>query len=260
MRIFVFSLLVLLANVIDGRFFQCDVNRSCGCGPKNVEINARVISGEEAVPYSWPMIVSIRYDLFHDGNFLRHACGGTVLTDSYILTTASCLEEFISRIESANVTIAAGMHRRSQPVQIVRHVDQIIVHPNWTSAQSNDYDIALLHLSDPLNIGMYLFITRTCLPAQLHPSEDPDEYHLTGATLAVVGWGRSTLFGYDSDPLRQTVITSTNVNNAKCANHTMNSRRQFCTASHSDSTGQRLLTFVLFLYSNWIAVSRSVLR
>ena len=88
------------------------------------------------------MIVSIRYNLFRDGYFLRHACGGTILSESYILTAASCFDGVVgSDIEFENVTIAAGIHRRSQPIQIIRKVDKITAHPNWTSAWNSDYDL-----------------------------------------------------------------------------------------------------------------------
>lgn len=237
MKVFYLFVVVLFGDSIDGKFFRCDPNRSCGCGPNNVEINARIINGEEAVPYSWPMVVSIRFDLFHDGNYIRHVCGGTILTDSYILTSVSFLEQFIDDIQSANITIAAGIHRRSDSLQTIRHVDDIIVHPNWTIARSNDYDIALLHLSEPLNIGMNVLLTRTCLPAQLHPLEEANEYRLINGTFAIAGWGRSTPFGYDSDVLRQMLIFSPDFNNAKCVNQTVDLRRQFCTTSNSGSTG-----------------------
>lgn len=237
MKIF-YLVLVLFSSPIDAEFFQCNPNRSCGCGLNNVEISARIIGGEEAIPYSWPMTVSIRYNLFHDGDFRRHACGGTILTDSYILTTASCLEEFIDDIQSANVTIAAGIHRRSQPMQVVREVDRMIVHPNWTIARSNDYDIALLHLSQSLDIGMHSLITRTCLPPQMKQSGILNDDSLRNGILAVVGWGRPSLFGYDSDALRQTIVSSIDSNSTECGNQTIDSKRQFCTGTQRDSTGQ----------------------
>lgn len=233
---FVFVLFNIHAEAI---FFQCDPNRSCGCGSNNVEMNtARIFAGEEAIPYSWPMTVSIRYDLFHNGDFRRHACGGTILTDFYILTTANCVEEFIGNIQSANVTIAAGIHRRSQPIQIVREVDRMFVHPNWTISRSNDYDIALLHLSQSLDIGIHSLITRTCLPPQINQSDMVQDDSLKSAIVAVVGWGRSYYIGYDSDALRQTILSLIDSNSAECANQTIDSRRQFCTSTYKESTGQ----------------------
>jgi secreted trypsin-like serine protease len=238
-----FILLLLLSVSIHARHFKCNKILSCGCGSQNVEINARVIGGEEAVPYSWSMIVSMRYNLLQDGNFLQHACGGTILTESYILTAASCLEEFQNNIESANVTIAAGIHRRSQPIQIVRQVDDMIIHPKWTSAWNSDYDIALIHLSEPLDFQMNSLITRTCISSQLNNPEELIQYPPSNTTLAVVGWGRTISFGDDSDVLRQIIVSSIEPNNTKCTNQVINPARQFCAGLHKDSIGQRLILY-----------------
>jgi endopeptidase E len=238
MKLLLSLLLLLLSVLTNAKPFKCNKDLlSCGCGYSNVEINARIINGEEAVPYSWSMIVSIRYDFFRDGNFLRHACGGTILTDSYILTAASCLEEIQGDIKSANVTISAGIHRRSQPIQIIREVDDIIIHPNWTGSWNNDYDIALLHLSEPLDFEINSVITRTCLPTQLNDPEKLIQYPPVNTTLAVVGWGRTVLHGDDSDVLRQIIVSSIDSNNTKCTDKIIDPIRQFCAGLYRDSPG-----------------------
>ena len=234
---------VLLIVSIQAKHFKCKRNLSCGCGFQNVEINARVINGEEAVPYSWSMIVSIRYNLLQDGNFLRHACGGTILTESYILTAASCLVGLTNDIKSANVTIAAGMHRLSQSFQIIREVDDVIVHPQWTSSWNSDYDIALIHLSEPLDFEIDQLITRTCISAQLNNTEELLQYPPNGAMLAVVGWGRTVYYGDDSDLLRQTIVLSIDPDSKECAAKVMNPIRQICAGLHEDGTGQRLILY-----------------
>lgn len=233
-----FLFVILFLSVLtDAVRYICNKNLPCGCGYSNVEINARIINGEEAIPYSWSMIVSLRYDFFHDGNFDRHACGGTILTDSYILTAASCLEGIEGDIESANVTIAVGIHKRSQPVQIIREVDGALIHPNWTGAWNNDYDIALLHLSEPLDFQIYSFISRTCLSSQLYNPEELLRYPPINKTLAIVGWGRTIPFGDDSDILRQIIVSSIDPNNTKCMDKVVDPIRQFCAGSYHASSG-----------------------
>ncbi|CAF4428763.1 unnamed protein product, partial [Adineta steineri] len=67
--------------------YDCDNrNRSCGCGFKNVEINEENNNPEEAIPYSWSMIVSIRYDCKQNGDPSTHCCSGTILNNRYVLT------------------------------------------------------------------------------------------------------------------------------------------------------------------------------
>ncbi|CAF0751091.1 unnamed protein product [Adineta steineri] len=233
-----FLLLLSLGILIDGKYFECNKKKSCGCGYSNVEINARIINGEEAIPFSWSMAVSIRYDLLHNGNALMHVCGGTILTNSYILTAANCVEEIKGDVKLANLTIAAGIHRRSQSTQIIRQVDDIIVHPNWTSSwNQNQNDIALLHLSEPLDLENNTFITRTCLPSQINISEELIQYPPTGAELAVLGWGRSSPYGDDSDILQQLIVSTIDTNHTKCKDIITDPDRQFCAGIRDVSTG-----------------------
>lgn len=236
MRLVLFIVLIISIS-INAKYYKCNKNLSCGCSYNDVEINTRIINGETAIPYSWSMIVSIRYDFFHDGIFLRHACGGTILTDSYILTAASCLEGFQGDIKSANMTISSGIHRRSQPIEIIRDVDDAIIHPNWTGSWVNDYDIALLHLSEPLNIEINPYITRTCLSSQLDNTNELLSYPLINKTLAVVGWGRTTSFGDDSDILRQMFVLTIDHNNTKCSSKIIDPIRQFCAGFYDSSSG-----------------------
>jgi secreted trypsin-like serine protease len=246
LRMKFFFFFLFLSVLTNAKHYKCNKNLSCGCGYTNVEINARIINGEEAVPYSWSMIVSLRYDFFHDGNFFRHACAGTILTDSYILTAASCLEVIKDDIQFANATIAAGIHRRSQTTEIIRTIDDILIHPNWKGSWNNDYDIALLHLSEPLDFQMNSFITRTCLSSQLNNPEELIQYPPVNTTLAVVGWGRTVSYGDDSNILRQTIVSSIDHNNSKCTDQVIDPIRQFCAGSHDASSGQIIISFFLY--------------
>jgi hypothetical protein len=241
MRSFSLLLLVSINVLIDAEHFKCNKKLSCGCGKSNVEINARIINGEEAVPYSWSMIISLRYDFLDNGNSFTHVCGGTILTDSYILTAASCFDRINGDVKLANITIAAGIHKRSQPRQIIRDVDEIIIHPNWTDQRNRyEHDIALLHLSEPLDFQMNPFLTRTCLPLQLNTSETLMKYPPVGTSLAVVGWGRSVFYGDDSDILRQTIVSLIEHNDAKCADIVTDPNSQFCAGLRDVSVGQNV--------------------
>ncbi|CAF1538225.1 unnamed protein product [Rotaria sordida] len=186
MKLFLFVL--LLSSVLtSAKHYKCNNKLSCGCGSSNVEINAYIINGEQAIRCSWPMIVSLRYDFIHK-NLSKHICGGTILTDLYILTAASCFEVIIDDIKLANISIAVGIHSRSESNQIIRKVDQIIIHQNWTRSQNiYHHDIALLHLSQPLNFHMNSCITQTCLPSQLNTSEELMQYPSADKSLVVVG-------------------------------------------------------------------------
>ena len=226
---------ILLGSVCHAAEYECDTTRSCGCGSSTVEMAARILGGEEAVPYSWSMVVSIRYDFLGIGAPTTHSCGGTILTDSYILTAANCLEGVIGDVDQAEVTIAASIHLRSQPRQVIRRVDRIVFHPEWSGSLSGyHHDIALLHLSEPLNFEMNTFLSRTCLPSDAKAMLDNPE---NKRPLAVVGWGRTDPGGSDSDELQQATVSYVDRNTAACANATSDPKGQFCAGVTGSDTG-----------------------
>ena len=70
--------------------YKCDRRAvSCGCSLYPVAFtSSRIVGGAEAVPFSWSMIVSIRFGLL-DG----HSCAGTILDAAHILTAAHCVDD-----------------------------------------------------------------------------------------------------------------------------------------------------------------------
>ncbi|CAF3827187.1 unnamed protein product [Rotaria magnacalcarata] len=229
---------LIISVTTDAQHSRCNDKLSCDCGSSKIEKTSRIINGEEGIPCSWPMLVSIRYDLLHIGSALKHICGGTIVSHSYILTAASCFDGITNDIKLANITIAAAMHNRSAPNQIIREVDQVIIHPNWNiSTNRHQYDIALVHLSTPLDVETHHCITRTCLPPQLHLTEELLQYPSGDKQLVVVGWGRTNPNGNDSDVLRQALVLSIDYNNSKCNNIASKPNIQFCAGPSDASTG-----------------------
>ncbi|XP_048211070.1 chymotrypsinogen B-like [Perognathus longimembris pacificus] len=55
--------------------------------PPEVSGRSRVAGGEEAVPGSWPWQVSLQYESGY------HFCGGTLISEDWVLTAAHCLLE-----------------------------------------------------------------------------------------------------------------------------------------------------------------------
>ncbi|CAF4135531.1 unnamed protein product [Rotaria sp. Silwood2] len=219
-------------------YYECN-QRSvpCGCGFKNVEMNAHIVSDKNAVPDSWPMIVSLRYDCLDNGNVATHCCSGTILSDSYILTAAHCVERIHASILLAgNVTIATGIYSRSKQFQTIRKVDQIVIHPNWTRLVNGlRDDIAILHLAEPFDFTTNLLIGRTCLPPQLNSTNDIVKYPPSNISLVMIGFNFDENSNYTaSDVIQQATLLSIYHNHSTCAKSINHIETQFCAEVYKD--------------------------
>ena len=198
MLYYLLTLVILLSasSVLTMRY-DCDKDVvSCGCGHVDAQTQGRIVNGEEARPYSWSIIVSLRDRKYH-----QHICGGSILSESYILTAAHCVDTSMHFAKSGGY-IVAGTHYVSEKHSIIRQVDRIHVHPDWISGDPLlENDIALLHLSEPLNFTGNSYITRTCLP-RMESLTDVTHYPPVNTTLVSIGWGRQT----ESNPLSPEVL------------------------------------------------------
>ncbi|CAF4595051.1 unnamed protein product, partial [Rotaria sp. Silwood2] len=222
-------------------YYECNQQSvSCGCGFKKVEMNANIVSGENAVPYSWPMIVSLRYDCLGNGDVATHCCSGTILSDSYILTAAHCVERIHASILLAdNVTIATGIYSRSEQFQTISKVDKIFIYPNLTRLMNGFRDdIALLHLAEPFDFTTNLLIGRTCLPPQLNSTNDIMKYPPSNISLVMIGLDFHENSNYTAcDVIQQTNLLSIHHDHSICAKSINHIETQFCAGVYEDYKG-----------------------
>ena len=205
LRIVLFTALVGIGAALR---YDCDQrNVSCGCGFKNTEINIDSATIERAIPYSWSMVVSIRFDCRGINDLHTHCCTGTLLSDLYVLTAVSCFPANGNiSVVSRNVTIVAGVHRLDQQCQTVRHIDRISIHPNWTNGAGRlGQNMALLRLAEPLDFDVEVLISPICLPSTTN----------TNTTLALVGWNHP-----EEQVLQQLSVYATASNGSECAGET----------------------------------------
>lgn len=206
--------------------YVCDKNRvPCGCGRTNVGMNARIVGGENAIPYSWSMVVSLRDNLEPSSHF----CGGTILTESYILTAAHCVNSLRTGETVQNMSIVAGVHNLSQTNQIIRQVERIIIHPLWqTLGRERQYDLAILQLAEPLDLEFNSSLSRTCLPSRQNNTEEIRNYPSNGTSLVVIGWGDLQYLGDTPDILQQVTIRSIHHFDKICTNAIRDPSVHFC--------------------------------
>jgi secreted trypsin-like serine protease len=202
--------------------YECNIDKvSCGCSIENVVLSTmRIIGGEEAVPHSWAMAVPI---LLND--LATYSCGGSILTESHILTSAHCIDGK-SLIE---MFIVAGIHDQIQDFPVIRYVHDIYIHPNWNGSDGTyRNDIAVLRIFPPLPIDGNFYLARTCVP-YISSLNEAVNYPSNGSHLAIIGWG-STQYGNDtiSNTLQQASLYMVDNNDPICVESIYDVEKQFC--------------------------------
>ncbi|KAM3916905.1 transmembrane protease serine 9-like [Leptodactylus fuscus] len=144
------------------------VGALAGCGKQTIPL--RIAGGEDSTQGEWPWQISLQLNG-------TAQCGGSLITDSWVLTAAHC---FVKPVDISSYTVYLGAHQLSDLQNTVsRTVKQIIIHPNFTREGSSG-DIALVQLGQPVHLTN--FILPVCLPS---PS-----VKLSAGTLCwVTGWG-----------------------------------------------------------------------
>ncbi|CAF1351811.1 unnamed protein product [Adineta steineri] len=212
--------------------YQCDKKASCGCGQTDVVLtSSRIIAGENTIKYSWPMMVSIQ---IHDE---YHECSGTMLSDSFILTSAQCIFYYINYY---NITVATSIYDLSSTVKITRKVDRVYIHPDYSSTQRNLHDIAIVHVNEPIPLGdkSPQYLHKTCISIE---DEFPfNQYPKLDSELVVIGWA---VFSYTADTtnmLEQISVGMINIKHESCLNYISNDTYQFCAGLSNGNEGAKL--------------------
>jgi len=154
-------------------------------------IGERIVGGEEATPYSLPFQVAL---VFANTNRLR--CGGTIISESYIITAAHCVDDSWLTFQ----IVAAEHDLQNDRDDATRHnIEAIHVHPKWNDT-TKDYDFALLHLQDQIDISESSKAKAIVLP------KATDVSFIEGTTFNVSGWGDLISGGNYSHKLRYVTV------------------------------------------------------
>ncbi|XP_059129471.1 serine protease 55 isoform X1 [Peromyscus eremicus] len=165
------SILLLVAHTLGA-------NVECGVRPlyDSRTRHSRIIGGQEAEVGEFPWQVSIR-------EMRQHLCGGSIISEWWILTVAHC---FYSEISPEGLTVIVGTNDlTTSPKEL--QVSSIIRHKNF-QRYNMDNDIALLLLATPIKFND--LTVPICLPFQPIPSSWHDCW--------VAGWGITNLVNKSS--------------------------------------------------------------
>ncbi|XP_054084644.1 serine protease 1-like [Zeugodacus cucurbitae] len=132
----------------------------------------RITKGETAKPDQFPYQVGLQ---FYNGTENNGWCGGSIISNNWILTAAHCT------VGSTSVTVYLGSNVRANP-RVTRTAQQadIIAHPGF-NFQSLQHDLAVIKI-DPIEYAED--IQRVRLPTK------PCLYsNLVGERAIIAGWG-----------------------------------------------------------------------
>ncbi|XP_066592055.1 trypsin-like [Prorops nasuta] len=161
---------------------------------------SRIIGGEDTTIENYPFAVSIQNNGTFFGHEVEHFCGGSIINESWIITSAHCAQS----LRRQNFHVRAGTDVYYKEGQIYE-IDFAVIHPNFDEI-SSDYDIGLLKLKDCIRFD------ERKQPIKL-PGEDWSAIK-DGTRIDVIGWGAKKLLGQPSDKLEHTTILK--INSTEC--------------------------------------------
>uniref|UniRef100_A0A182M926 Peptidase S1 domain-containing protein n=1 Tax=Anopheles culicifacies TaxID=139723 RepID=A0A182M926_9DIPT len=161
-----------LLLLVDSRLTQ-------SCGKRKV-VNLLIVNGTHAKDGYWPWHAA----LFHnDGRSFVYKCGGTILDENTVITTAHCLMTSHGIIARERLVVQVGRHRlrtASDHAQ-EREAFQLILHPE-NNVNSIQHDIALIKLATDFTYTDY--VQPICLW-----NRGKRQHTIVGSFGTVVGFG-----------------------------------------------------------------------
>ncbi|CAL8090032.1 unnamed protein product [Orchesella dallaii] len=155
------------------------IDNACHCGmipyEKDTKKLQRIVGGIVSKDNSWPWMVAVAY-MGQSKPFWF--CGGSLISDKYVLTAAHCLRT-IRNFGLANIKLIMGTNNLMDSKKAIYYsLRAARPHPLYKSG-TEDYDIAILEIKETVNY------TSTVSPICLSQEGDP----YTNRTVTVAGWG-----------------------------------------------------------------------
>ncbi|MGB0907876.1 MAG: S1 family serine peptidase [Maricaulaceae bacterium] len=165
----------------------------------------------------YPFMAQLRIDLTDGFSLLRSQCGGTLISDQWIMTAAHCIDvqyaqdRYNSSLPSTSTGVTFDLHKVSVGLGEVTisamagsriDASKALCHKDYNATGNLENDIALLRLDAPIDVTSNLSIQVANLPLQ----GDDALNQLTDFIAKPIGYGK-TETGSTSDRLLVAELT-----------------------------------------------------
>ena len=146
----------------------------------------RIVGGTEVPDNRYPWMAAIYFRV--DGNRFLPGCGGSLVSDRWIVSAAHCFVDSGVPSNPNNVAFLLGATDLTSDDGIFSVVSRIVIHPDY-NPNTQENDIALLELPDPVG----------CQPITLPSLANP--VPIDGELATAAGWGSTSEGGSQSTQL-----------------------------------------------------------
>ncbi|XP_061582328.1 coagulation factor IXa [Cololabis saira] len=181
----------------------------------------RIIGGDEAKPGEIPWQVAL---ISHPSGHLF--CGGSILSEYWIITAAHCLSE-----GKGSILVRVGEHNTffKEDSEQDYEILQQYIHPRYNASRSlYNHDIALLRLREPITFSA------TVRPICIGPMAFSEVLVKRSSPATVSGWGRLRFLGATSTTLQKVLVPYTDRTECKHSSSERITPFMFCAGYYDE--------------------------